>query len=66
MAEPAAMEPSGLLTDTGVVPRRLLLVRVAIAVSDSGKVSIHSGRSIMVAPTASAAPRVLMRISFSV
>ena len=43
----------------------LLFVSVATAVSDSGKVSIHSGRSIFVAPTASAAPRVLIRMSFS-
>jgi hypothetical protein len=65
-AEPAVVVPSGLLLDSGVVPRRLLFVSVAIAVSASGNVSIHSGRSIIVAPTASAAPRVLMRMSFSV
>src|ERR687896_327148 len=64
-AEPARVVPSGLLTETGVVPRRLLLVSVPIAVSACGKVSIHSGRSIIVAPTASAAPRVLIRISLS-
>src|SRR5262245_13866924 len=64
-ADPATVLPSGLLLDGGVVPRRLLLVSVPIAVRDSGKVSIHSGRSIIVAPTASAAPRVLIRISFS-
>src|SRR5688572_8393702 len=65
-AAPAVVVPSGLLLDSGVVPRRLLLVSVATAVSASGNVSIHSGRSIIVAPTASAAPRVLMRMSFSV
>src|SRR5262245_2840851 len=64
-AEPAIVLPSGLLTETGVVPRRLLLVSVPITVRAWGKVSIHSGRSIIVAPAASAAPRVLIRISFS-
>src|SRR5215475_3286666 len=69
-AEPAVVLPSGLLAagspgGTGVVPRRLLLVSVAITVRAWEKVSIHSGRSIIVAPTASAAPRVLIRMSFS-
>src|SRR5262245_22416489 len=64
-AEPAVVLPSGLLTETGSVPRRLLVVRVAIAVSACGKVSIHSGRSIIVAPTASAAARVLIKMSFN-
>src|SRR5262245_66677397 len=63
-AEPATVLPLGLLTEGGLVPRRLLLVSVPITVRDSGKVSIHSGRSIIVAPTASAAPRVLIRMSF--
>ena len=58
--------PSGLLLDAGKVPLRLLFVSVATAVSESGNVSIHSGRSIIVAPTASAAPRVLIRMSFVV
>src|SRR5262245_12071416 len=62
-AEPAAVEPSGWLTDAGVVPRRLLFVSVATTARWSGNVSIHSGRSIIVAPTASAAARVLMRMS---
>src|SRR5688572_15967572 len=64
-AAPAVVLPLGLLTEGGLLPRRLLLVRVAIAVSALEKVSIHSGRSIIVAPTASAAPRVLIRMSFS-
>ena len=64
-AEPAVVLPSGLLTETGLVPRRLLFVSVAMAVSACGNVSIHSGRSIIVAPTASAAARVLIRMSFS-
>src|SRR5262245_47705686 len=65
-AEPATVLPSGLLDEGGLEPRRLLLVRVAITVSALGKVSIHSGRSIIVAPTASAAARVLIRMSLSV
>src|SRR5262245_23479882 len=65
-AEPASVVPFGLLLDGGFDPRRLLLVSVAIAVSALAKVSIHSGRSIIVAPAASAAPRVLIRMSVSV
>src|SRR5262245_50616869 len=59
------VEPSAAFADGGVLPRRLLLVNEAIAVNLSGNVSIHSGRSIIVAPTASAAARVLMRMSAS-
>ena len=43
----------------------LLFVSVPTTVSESANVSIHSGRSIGVAPTSSAAPRVFSRMSFS-
>src|SRR5690606_2549929 len=57
----------GFIASTGglvPVPRRELLVSAAIATRWSGNVSIHSGRSILVAPAAYAAPRVLIRMSF--
>ena len=53
--EPAEVVPSGLLLDSGVAPRRLLLVQVTYTSLVPSSTAIHSGRSIMVAPTRSAA-----------
>src|SRR5918999_3332006 len=68
MMWPYTLLARGLAASVGgfvPVPRRVLLVRVAMAVNECGKVSIHSGRSIRVAPAASAAPRVLIKMSAS-
>ena len=63
-AEPAVVVPSTLLLEAGVVPRRLLLVQARNTSPDLVRLAAtHSGRSIMVAPTRSAAWRALISTS---